>query len=318
MSKESRIDALKAAAENKKKQAEANLDKAIQKLTADNKPLTFANIARVAGLSVSYLYKYPEIKERIEGLREQQQKADKPVASQKASENSKLVLIDQLRERIKKLEAEITGLRRVNEGLAGRVYHLQSADNLAERLKAENASFKARIAQLEQELNLCRNQSQPSSSAPTNSKVTSIEKKRTGKPDIADSIKQELINLGIQLNPTLIKSIKLASEETVINAIAAFKEALIGGVVEKPGAWVKRAIEEKWMPNEPIDKTSGSMNSEFNQWFDLARSGGIVKSKEETEEGFMLQDNTGQWASWESFIERGWTLDYLKNRVKSR
>jgi len=49
-------------------------------------------VAREAGLSVSYLYKYPEIKERIEILRKQQLKADKPTTAQKASDNSKLLL----------------------------------------------------------------------------------------------------------------------------------------------------------------------------------------------------------------------------------
>ncbi|MDZ8187115.1 MAG: hypothetical protein RMX96_19990 [Nostoc sp. ChiSLP02] len=61
-------------------------------------------------------------------------------------------MISQFRERIKKLEAEVTGLRRINEGLAKRVYHLQGADDLAERLKAENAHLKARITELDKEL----------------------------------------------------------------------------------------------------------------------------------------------------------------------
>jgi len=43
-------------------------------------------------LSSYYLYKYPEIKERIEILRKQQLKADKPTTAQKASDNLKLLL----------------------------------------------------------------------------------------------------------------------------------------------------------------------------------------------------------------------------------
>ncbi len=131
--------------------------------------MIFGNVASVAGLSISYLYKYPEIKKRLEGLREQQQKADKPVVAQKASENSKSVMISQLRERIKKLEAEVISLRRVNEGLAGRVYHLQSADELAERLKAENAHLKAKITKLEKELEQSQDQSVATSYASNNS-----------------------------------------------------------------------------------------------------------------------------------------------------
>jgi len=39
----------------------------------------------------------------------------------------------------------VIGLRRVNEGIAGRLYHLQGADDLAERLKVENESLKQQL-----------------------------------------------------------------------------------------------------------------------------------------------------------------------------
>jgi len=101
MSNDAKIAALKTAEEKKQRAAES-LEKAIHKLAQENKPITL--VAREAGLSVSYLYKYPEIKERIEILRKQQLKADKPTTAQKASDNSKTVIIYQLRERIKQLE----------------------------------------------------------------------------------------------------------------------------------------------------------------------------------------------------------------------
>lgn len=156
MSNDIKIAALKSAAEQKKQQASENLEKAIRKLTQENKPITFASVARVAGLSVSYLYKYPEIKERIDSLRKQQLKAGKPTQPQKASDDSKAVIIYQLRERIKRLEAEVEGLRRVNEGLAGRIYHLQGADDLAQRLKVENTQLKSENAELKQQLEEAR------------------------------------------------------------------------------------------------------------------------------------------------------------------
>jgi len=115
-----------------------------------------------AGLSVSYLYKYPEIKERIDI--KQQLKADKPTTAQKASDNSKTVIIYQLRERIKQLEAEVIGLRRVNEGIAGRLYHLQGADDLAERLKVRT--------NLKQQLDECHRYTEPPATPPENHKVT--------------------------------------------------------------------------------------------------------------------------------------------------
>jgi len=99
-----------------------------------------------AGLSVSYLYKYPEIKERIE-IRKQQLKQINQLQPRKHLIILKL-LLSQLRERIKQLEAEVIGLRRVNEGIAGRLYHLQGADDLAERLKVRT--------NLKQQLDECR------------------------------------------------------------------------------------------------------------------------------------------------------------------
>lgn len=318
MSKESRIEALKAAAEQKKRRAEENLDKAIRKLISEGQPLTFADVAREAGLSVSYLYKYPEIKERINELRNQQQQIRKPSAPQKASEDSKSTMIYQLRERIKKLEAEITGLRRVNEGLAGRVYHLQDSYDLAERLKTENKELKAKNEKLEQELARCHAQANlPESQPPVNAKVTPIDDKRKERTGITDEIKQELLNIGVQLNSTLTKAIRSSSEETVMNAIAAFKEASAAGYIEKPGAWLKRAVEEEWKPNDsPSGKTVNQLSNEFQQWFKLAKAEGIVKSKKEDGSEFMVEDITGKWSTWESYVERGWTLEYFKERAK--
>ncbi len=50
----------------------------------------------------------------------------------------------------------------------------------------------------------------------------------------------------------------MASEEIVINAIAAFKEAIANGGIEKPGA------------------------------FDLAKVAGIVKTRDKTDQGFIF------------------------------
>lgn len=266
MSNNAKIAALKSAAEQKKQQASDNLEKAIRKLIQENKPITFANVAREAGLSVSYLYKYPEIKERIDSLRKQQLKAGKPSQPQKASDDSKAVIIYQLRERIKKLEAEVEGLRRVNEGLAGRVYHLQGADDLAQRLKVENTQLKSENAELKQQLEEARiSQVNLPVTLPENSKVASLDKTRAGRSNLSDIVKQQLDLIGIKLNATLTKTIKSASEETVLNAIEAFKEAMASSNIEKPGAWLKKAIEEGWIPNEEIGQQSEL--DVFKEWY---------------------------------------------------
>ena len=125
-----------------------NFNKAINKLIQNNEQISFANVAREAGVSVSYLYKIPEAKERILELRAQQRKVGKPNKPQTASEASKAVMIYELRERIKKLEAEIKELRKVNEGMAGRLYQLQESQSLLDRLRLENEDLKFQLTAL--------------------------------------------------------------------------------------------------------------------------------------------------------------------------
>jgi len=122
----------------------------------------------------------------------------------------------------------VIGLRRVNEGIAGRLYHLQGADDLAERLKVRT--------NLKQQLDECRHRyTEPPATPPENHKVTPLDKKRAGgRSNISDEIKQQLTALEVPLNSTLTKTIKSASEEIVLNAIEAFKEAMVTDNIEKP------------------------------------------------------------------------------------
>lgn len=67
-------DLLVAAAEAKKNEAIAKTEKAISELSKAGVEITFRSIAEAAGVSVSYLYKYEELKDRIKHLREQQKR----------------------------------------------------------------------------------------------------------------------------------------------------------------------------------------------------------------------------------------------------
>lgn len=301
MSNAIKIAALKTAAEHKKLRAAENFEQAIRQLTQENQPVTFASVARKAGLSVSYLYKYPEIRERIDSLRKQQLKAGKQTEAQKASDNSKAVIIYQLRDRIKQLEAEITGLRRVNEGIAGRLYHLQGADDLVERLKVENTQLKLDNSELKRQLAENTLQ-QINSSVPDldNLKITSLAKKQAARSDISNKIEQQLGELGIKLNHTLVKLIKSVDEETVLKAIEAFKEAIISSNIEKPGAWLKKAIEEGWIPNEEIKQKSELSN--FNQWYALAQKRKLVLASQNTESGIMIYTNDEKWIPFSEML----------------
>jgi Family of unknown function (DUF6262) len=242
--KDVRIAALKAAAVAKQQRAAEGLDKAINKLIKSNEPMSFANVAREAGVSISYLYKYPDVKARVLELRQQQQQVGKPNKIQTASDASKAVIINELRERIKKLEADLTGLRKANEGMAGRLYQLHDMQVMVERLKAENEELKKQVSEQ------VKTPEEIDSNSISGSNVTSISQR--SKSSVSDAIKSELEQLNIPLNSTLTKRIKAETEERVLAAITALKDQLTKGDVNNPGGWLATAIQDGWTVAEPI------------------------------------------------------------------
>lgn len=242
--KDIRIAALKTAAVAKQQRAAEGLEKAIDKLIQSNEPMSFANVAREAGVSISYLYKYPKVKARILELRNQQQQVGKPNKPQTASDASKTVIITELRERIKKLEADLTGLRKANEGMAGRLYQLQDMQSMVERLKVENEGLKQQITEQE------KIPENVGSISISNSNVTPISQR--SKSVVSEAIKAELEQLNISLNSTLTKRIKTVTEDNVLAAITALKDQLTRGEVTNPGGWLATAIQDGWIVAEPI------------------------------------------------------------------
>ena len=70
--KEDRIKTLKATQQSRKEETLAKVNQAIERLQKTGAKINFQSIAREANVSVPYLYKYPELKERIMVLRSQQ------------------------------------------------------------------------------------------------------------------------------------------------------------------------------------------------------------------------------------------------------
>ncbi|MBF2014205.1 MAG: hypothetical protein IGS23_03130 [Rivularia sp. T60_A2020_040] len=72
MSKDIQISNLKAAAQKKKEEALSKTELAIKQIIKQGKKINMSVVAAHANVSVSYLYKYPEIRQRIQQLRDQQ------------------------------------------------------------------------------------------------------------------------------------------------------------------------------------------------------------------------------------------------------
>jgi hypothetical protein len=237
-----KIEALQEAAAQKAKESEERVEKALEKMIKQGQKITFSTVAQVANVSTAYLYKQPDLRSRIEALRDQQKQRSKPKQPPPASDNSKGVIIQSLRAENKRLRGEIDELRKINESLTGRLYQLQGSQNLAERLRAENTDLKKQLEE-------CRSR-HPAAPPTDNPKVTPIDKGKTR--GITDQIKDELDRLGIKLNSTLTRKIKTADEETVLNALAALEEAMGSGNVRNVSGFLVRAITEGWTKEDSL------------------------------------------------------------------
>lgn len=236
--KEARIETLKKTQKARKQDAIERVYKAIERLQKIDAKINFQNIAREANLSVSYLYKYPELKQHIAELRAKQSSFPvAPVAKPNSTSTGKVIA--RLKDKIQQLEQENKELKRKNEALAGQVYR-------AHQLQAQVQRQQQTIEDLQARLTEGKGKNHAS-------KVTLISSKR--KNQISESIQKELVNLGIELNPTLIKKILGTREEIVLNAIEALKEELTKRDVESPGGFLNRALEgEGWKPSYRLSK----------------------------------------------------------------
>lgn len=244
--REERIARLSAASEQKKQDALIATEKAIRKLQKEGKVITFKAVAREAQVSTSYLYKYPELKEKIAKLREEQRRSGKRVMPV-ASDNSKNRIINHLKRRIKDLEQEITQLRQANESLAGRAFELEEYENTVSRFRKHNEKLNTEIERLAEENSELKDKLARYNLNPKK-KVTSIKSKSKQKRSyipVPDSVKEELNNLELKINSTLRTLIRANPEEVVLEAIEALKYALNHQDIPNAGGWLNKAIKNK-------------------------------------------------------------------------
>jgi hypothetical protein len=310
-------DILMATAEAKKKDALERTEKAIAELIKSGENITFKSVAKKAGVSVPYLYKYDELKERIQHLREQQKKevrkrSKKPQSFQPASDQSKAVLIYNLKEENKRLREEINQQKRHIEIVQGKLYESSIVGQ-------ENQRLKQQLEKVTTELNLTKAELDRYllSNPAAHPKVPSIDVKRKTNNSIdKDELKSKISHLGIKMNAKLYEIIKTKSETDIDNAINAVEEYIATGkkVNSKAGLF-RKALEENWMPNlTDEERKIANISDDFSEWFKLAKEQGIVQASQGTKEGIIVLEPTGQWTLLSTMLEKGWTLEYLQQR----
>ncbi len=243
--KEERIKTLKATQEARKEATLTKVNKAIERLIKTGAKINFQSIAREANVSVPYLYKYPELKERIQQLRSNQtQMPSSPVNQPSVTAKSHSQIVGRLKKRIQQLEAENKELKRKNEALAGQVYRVHTLQEQVERQKDLIMTLESRLKA-----------SPKADIIPINRKVVestyddSIYSSPIG---FMERLEQEVTAMGIRLNATHKKLMEKASAETVINALEAVKEQLGKREIDNPGGLLTKAIKEKWTKAEAL------------------------------------------------------------------
>lgn len=265
----------------------------------------------------------------------------KPKKAPSASDDSKSVIIYNLREENKKLKGQIEQFRKANESLTGRLYQLQDSSNLAERLKAENARLVEENQRLQSELTSAKEELEECQTELRNAnpKVVSIDSLRKAgsqeevshpspnlpeeeisnpEESIYDLIKPRLKEVGIRLSKKLNELIDSLQKEEVLNALSAVEEYLATGkqVKSKAGLF-RKALEEKWTPNlTDEERQFNQVKESFGEWYKLAKNEGLVQASMGTKEGIMVLEPTGEWTFYEEIVKRGWTLEYLEERAK--
>lgn len=102
------------------------VDEAISRLLRDHQTISFPAVAKAAGVSKAYLYNQPDLRERIEVLRQQQveqsirERTTRP-ATGKTDGSRDLIILAKDR-RIKELEAENYKLQHQLKGALSKAY----------------------------------------------------------------------------------------------------------------------------------------------------------------------------------------------------
>jgi hypothetical protein len=106
--REQRIDTLTRAAHAKRAAAQTRAEAGLRTLIKNRQPITFRTVAKTASVSLDFLYRNPELRQRINTLRAQQQPT--PPADQ-ATPTAAPAVVAALTTRLRESRGEIIQLR---------------------------------------------------------------------------------------------------------------------------------------------------------------------------------------------------------------
>ena len=238
-SREKQAEVLRRTQAKRKEQKKEQVLKAIAEIQKQKKPLTFKNIATVAGCSISYLYKWDEIKAYIHEIQNSKQSTLNPIEEDnKERPHSLKTLHEVAKQRIRDLEATLKDLKHQNEKLRGHVTEIYE-------LRDENERLRTQLREL----------MSPASSSKVipikTSGKKSISSSSSEAKDSTDSIVESIKELGLKVGNKLKLEIANREPEQVRLSIEAFKQYRDSHEVKKQEACLLSMICEEAEPNTP-------------------------------------------------------------------
>ena len=236
-SREKQAEVLRRTQAKRKEQKKEQVLKAIAEIRQQKKPLTFKNIATVAGCSISYLYKWDEIKAYIHELQQQKQTTLNPIEENtKHQPHSLQTLHEVSKQRIRDLSVTIKDLKHQNEKLRGHVTEIYE-------LRDENERLRTQLREL----------MSPASS----SKVIPIQAstKKNARPssseakDSINSIIESIKGMGIKVGTKLKQEISKHQPKQVRLSIKAFEQYQDSHEVKSQEACLLSMIRTEAEPN---------------------------------------------------------------------
>ena len=136
-------------------------------------------------------------------------------------------------------------------------------------------------------------------------------------------VNKELIALldgaGVSVNKTIRDLLKLYPAEKVESAIAILKERKRDQHIPNLSGYFVAALKGDWeSQNLTVGEESDrevDKGAVFRHWYDLSRQLGYC-SGQEIRDGEQFVCLSGSWEKWESAVERGYSLNYLKKIIK--
>ena len=140
------VAGLHIASQRKKQEALLKVEKAIADLLDSKQKITVRSVAKEAGVSVSYIYKYPKLAYSIQRLREQQK-----YRLEKREEPAK-----DIEDRVKILQQENVKLTKELDELKASIEQVNVGKKTAKYLQAENIKLTMENQKLKQDLEYTR------------------------------------------------------------------------------------------------------------------------------------------------------------------